>query len=212
LAAEKAKKAKKDVTESWRVKASPADPITKREDIRRLREHFVKHYLHGQLYALIFTLGCNLGLRAGDLLNLTVSDVYGKSHLEIFEKKTGKARRIFINGRVRGALDKHISQFLYITPQARLFGGQKGYVLTVKSLHRIIRAGCKAIGLTGNYGSHTMRKTFAYFAHEYTHDVRAVRRLLMHSSLAVTHAYVEPGEDERSYSRSDDEVYSGLNL
>ena len=195
-----------------RVKAAPSDALETRRDVQMLRTHFISTYEQGTLYALILTIGCNLGLRAGDLLRLTVGDVRGKTHLEITERKTGKPRRIFINGRVQGALEKHFAKYLFIDDGAALFAGRKGHVLGVKALHRIIRSGCKAIGLTGNYGSHTMRKTFARFAYEYTCDMKAVNRLLCHSTMNVTRLYVEPMGDDGEYLRSDDEVYSALNL
>ena len=71
----------------------------------------------------------------------------------------------------------------------------------------------EAIGLVGNFGSHTLRKTFAYHAYQYTHDIRAVNRLFRHSAISVTKVYIEQDEGaEVAFNRSDDEVYSSLNL
>jgi integrase len=43
-----------------------------------------------------------------------------------------------------------------------LFKSQKGPVLTVPSVHRLVKGWYKAINLKGNYGSHSLRKTWGY--------------------------------------------------
>jgi integrase len=42
-----------------------------------------------------------------------------------------------------------------------LFIGQRG-PLTVPSVNRLVKSWCRAINLKGNYGSHTLRKTWGY--------------------------------------------------
>lgn len=197
----------------WRVKASSVDAIRARNDVERLRQYFISSYKYGALYALITTVGCNTGLRAGDLLSLRVGDVRG-TYLQVLEQKTKKTRRIFINGRMRADIDKYLSGYVFVADTAYLFRSQKTMTITVKTLHRLMKDGCRAIGLEGNYGSHSLRKTFAFHAYAYTHDLEAVRRLLNHSGINTTLAYVdERGEPARGqYERSDEEVYSSLNL
>lgn len=43
-----------------------------------------------------------------------------------------------------------------------LFKSPKGPVLTVPSVHRLVKGWCRDIKLKGNYGSHTLRKTWGY--------------------------------------------------
>ena len=43
-----------------------------------------------------------------------------------------------------------------------LFKSQRREVLTVPSTHRLVKSWCKTINLKGNYGSHTLRKTWGY--------------------------------------------------
>ena len=43
----------------------------------------------------------------------------------------------------------------------QLFQSQRG-TLTVQSVNRLVKTWCKSINLPGNYGSHTLRKTFGY--------------------------------------------------
>jgi integrase len=42
-----------------------------------------------------------------------------------------------------------------------LFAGQRG-PLTVPSVHRLVTGWCRAVRLKGNYGSHSLRKTWGY--------------------------------------------------
>ena len=48
--------------------------------------------------------------------------------------------------------------------QLRMRGFQedRSAVLTVPSVHRLVKGWCRAINLKGNYGSHSLRKTWGY--------------------------------------------------
>ena len=183
------------------------------------------------MYALLFTFGCNFGLRASDLRRLTFGDVRNKTHLDIIEKKTGKPRKIFINGKTHYELNKYINghrynnsivKLLIVADYVPIFTSRKNIELDEKSIYRIIRTACEDIGLKGDYGSHTMRKTFAYHCYKAVSDLNVLKRLLMHSDLSVTKKYVdsknlqnfEENECQNSfgYEISDDEIYSLLNL
>ncbi|MFC1819776.1 tyrosine-type recombinase/integrase [Thermodesulfobacteriota bacterium] len=109
----------------------------------------------------LFILGINTNLRASDLLNITAGQVrYMKpgDDLEIKEKKTRKLRRITLNkaciDAIRGLLAARPYQ-----DKDRLFQGQRGPI-TVSYLNRLVKSWAKALNLRGNYGSHTLRKTF----------------------------------------------------
>jgi len=48
-----------------------------------------------------------------------------------------------------------------IDDEEPIFQGMRG-TLTVPSVNRLVKQWCKAINLKGNYGAHTLRKTFGY--------------------------------------------------
>ncbi|WDP88320.1 MAG: tyrosine-type recombinase/integrase [Desulfobacter sp.] len=112
----------------------------------------------------LFTLGINTNLRASDLLRIKVNRV---SHLkpgdelDLKEKKTGKARKITINKTVHEAISR-LLEFAEPDMEDYLFSSQRGDVLTVPSLSRLVKNWCKMINLKGNYASHTLRKTWGY--------------------------------------------------
>jgi len=112
----------------------------------------------------LFTLGINTNLRASDLLRIKVGQVRelkAGDEIEIKEKKTGKSRRITINKAVVTAIKKLLKAQAY-TDDEYLFRSAKGAVLMVPSVHRLVKGWCTEIKLKGNYGSHSLRKTWGY--------------------------------------------------
>ena len=204
--------------------------IENKQDIDRVRQHLRDNYNFGDMYALLFTFGCNFGLRASDLRKLTFGHIRNKTHLQIIEKKTGKPRKIFINGKSHHEFNKYIDghkynnsivKYLIVSDSTPIFISRKNVELDEKSIYRIIRTACENISLTGDFGSHTMRKTFAYHCYKLTPDLNIIKRLLLHSDLSVTKKYVDSkklqdfakNDPHNSFTDiSDDEIYSALNL
>ena len=132
------------------------------EPIRCLKDiKAIKRILQGSPRDLcLFTLGINTNLRASDLLAITADMVRNKDELVLKEKKTGKERRITLNPTTQKAI-QHLLDSRDYGDDDRLFKGQRG-PLTVPTVNRLVKGWCKAINLKGNYGSHTLRKTFGY--------------------------------------------------
>lgn len=107
----------------------------------------------------------------------------------IKEKKTGKHRRITLNMAVIASIRALLNSRDY-QDDAPLFIGQRG-LLAVSSVNRLVKGWCKAIRLKGNYGSHTLRKTFGY--HQWTTYGVGVPELMVtfnHSSQRQTLDYL----------------------
>ena len=112
----------------------------------------------------LFTIGINTNLRASDLLRIKVGMVRGlqpNDEIEVREKKTKKNKRVTLN---KACIDA-IRNLLASRPfkdSDYLFQSQRAEVLIVSSVVRMVKKWCKAINLKGNYGSHTLRKTWGY--------------------------------------------------
>ena len=136
------------------------------------------------------TLGINVGLRAGDLLSLRIGDVTdGKTIFDtvsITEQKTGKSRKFALNKNAKGAIQLYIDTLANYDLEDYLFKSRKGGHLGVRPLHRIIKTVTRDLGIKGNYGTHTLRKTMAY--HRYINNVplETLQKLLNHSSSTIT--------------------------
>ncbi|WP_319405805.1 tyrosine-type recombinase/integrase [uncultured Desulfosarcina sp.] len=135
------------------------DPIKDIKDIKS-----IKRLLSDKPRDLcLFTLGINTNLRASDLLRITVrmvKDLKAGDELTLKEKKTGKHRRITLNKAATEAIQGLLKSREY-KDEDPLFTGQRG-PLTVPSVNRLVKQWCQSVNLKGNFGSHTMRKTFGY--------------------------------------------------
>lgn len=139
------------------------EPIRKLKDIDTIR----KLLKDKPRDLALFVVGINTNLRASDLLQIKAGQVRGlKENDEIVlkERKTKKERRINLNKACIEAINKLLVSRPYSDDEP-LFTGQRG-PLTVPSVNRIVKGWCKAINLRGNYGSHSLRKTWGYHQHK----------------------------------------------
>ncbi len=115
---------------------------------------------------LLFTLGINNGIRTGDILRLKVRDLIGKRMGDTIsrkESKTGKTNIIMLNKAVHKTLSAYFASE-DCQPEHYLFKSRSGrnQPLTVQTVNRMVKSWTRAINLPGNYGAHTLRKTFGY--------------------------------------------------
>lgn len=178
------------------------DPIRKRKDIQLIKRMLADHPRN----LTIFTLGINTNLRASDLISLTVGQVkYIKTgdHFQTRERKTGKGRQITINKAVYEVLQVLLSTMPDAADNEPLFQSRKGgKALTTQAIHALVKGWCKQINLRGNYGSHTLRKTFGYM-HRAVHgtDIPTLMTMFNHSSQKQTLEYlgIQPEEIHDAY-------------
>jgi integrase len=136
------------------------EPIKERKDIGTIKKLLADN---PRDFAL-FTIGINTNLRASDLLRIKVGMVRGlqpNDEIEVREKKTKKLRRVTLN---KACIDA-IRNLLASRPfkdSDYLFQSQRAEVLIVPSVVRMVKQWCRAINLKGNFGSHTLRKTWGY--------------------------------------------------
>lgn len=113
----------------------------------------------------LFTLGINTAYRANELLRLTIADVKhlkAGDTLDIWQTKTSKWRRVVLSQIVVDALQNWI-EHADLDSSTPLFVSRKGGSLSVPSLNNLVKKWCAEVGLVGNYGSHTLRKTWGYW-------------------------------------------------
>lgn len=128
------------------------DPIKDCNDIDRIK----KLLYNKPLDYCLFIIGINTNLRACDILNIKTSQVESMNNeIVLIEKKTKKERRITLNKSCIDAIKRTPKNNEY------LFTGQRG-IWTVPTVNKKVKSWCRKIGLKGNYGSHTLRKTWGY--------------------------------------------------
>jgi integrase len=134
-------------------------PIRDPKDIEKIKQLLAKSPRN---YCL-FTLAVNSSLRGGDLLGLKVRDVKDLKPGEILrlrEQKTKKARLIPLNEAAVKSIQALLKSRPY-TDEDFLFYGRKG-ALTLAAFSRLVKNWCKAVGLSGNFGSHSLRKSWGF--------------------------------------------------
>lgn len=187
------------------------------KDLRSIQK--IKDYLYkkeNKRDYVIFVVGINVGLRASDLLALKAKDVYSSNgkdiHREIalVEKKTSKKRVIRLNDASVDALNVLCDEYKF-EPEDCLFKSRKGNgPISVRSLNRLVKLWCRENEIKGNFGSHSLRKTFGY--HTYMNHIENPRilhilqKLFGHSSELTTLRYIGIENEEIK------ELYDDLNL
>lgn len=142
--------------------------------------------------ATVLQLEYNLGMRVGDILNLTMASFVKDSNryrLNIYEQKTGKYRGFT----VPMAIYNFVRDYAYennISPNARLFP------ITERAVLKHLKVTADYLGLR-DIGTHSFRKGFAtkaYVNSEY--NIELVRVLLQHSSVVTSQKYIGIGSKE----------------
>lgn len=160
-------------------------PIRDIKDIENMKRVLKKS---GQRDYMLFLTGINTGLRISDILKLKVSDVKGKSHISIKEKKTGKNKRLLLNAPFKVELDEYIADMQDDEP---LFKSQKGdnKPIGVVRAWGILKDAAEKCGLD-EIGTHTLRKTFGYHFYQQYKDVALLQDIFNHSSESITLIYI----------------------
>jgi integrase len=166
------------------------------EPIRRIKDiKSISKLLEGSPRDhLLYLIGINNGIRTGDLLKLRVKDVRhlkAGDYITIKEGKTKKDNILVVNKTVYKALKNYLDK-VQPNDSDYLFASRKRKnPLQTKSVNRLIKSWTKAINLKGNYGAHTLRKTWGYIQRT-KHGVgfEIICKRFNHSSPSLTMRYL----------------------
>ena len=158
---------------------------------------------------LLFVMGINTALRISDLLNLTIGQLVDergaiRQTFTIKEEKRGKRNVVTINASIREALALYLTEFeaIQANPAHFVFFSTKhadhDYTrpLTRERAWQLVSQMCRAAGLSGNYGTHTLRKTWGYHARKSGVPMEIIMEKLNHTSFAMTKRYLGITDDE----------------
>lgn len=165
------------------------DPIRDKKDIetikRLLRDHPRNHAL--------FVVGINTALRASDLLNLRVKQVQGVKAgdtVPIKEIKTKKHNKITFNDNAVAAINNLLNSQTFYPKDFLFHGRDPSKPIDPRSLRRLVMDWCEEINLNGNYGSHTLRKSYGYHKRMAGVDLKLLQKKFRHSSPHITLDYL----------------------
>ena len=164
------------------------EPIRSRAAIKRIRKLLADNPRNLALFAL----GINMAFRANELVALNVKDVKhlkpGKV-LDHKQRKTQQYRQVVMN---RSAYEA-IQNWLKVRPKSAspaLFPSNRSDRLTVPAVHKLVKTWCKHVGLKGNYGSHTLRKTWGFMQRDAGVSEILISEAYGHSSVKQTRSYL----------------------
>ena len=179
-------------------KSIKVEPITKRADLET-----IKRFLSDKPrdYAL-FIMGINTNLRASDLCRITVGMVRDKKaedEIVLIEQKTGKLRRITLNSACVRAVQGLLSENPLLDNE-QLFRGKRGPI-TTQTIHFLVNQWTEMCGVKGNFGSHTLRKTFGYWKRQQGASIPLLMDVFNHSNQKTTLSYlgIQPEEVKSLY-------------
>ena len=181
------------------------EPIRDRKKIAQ-----IKNMLRGQKRyrdLLMFVLGINTALRISDLLRMQVNrflDGQGRvmRRFWIKERKRGKRHEVVINTSIREAFDEYLVAYPDIGKDRNNFlffsSTTNDYSIPIKrgQAWKFITSICHEAALSGNFGTHSLRKTWGYHARRSGVDLALIMHKLNHESIAYTKRYLGITDDE----------------
>jgi integrase len=144
----------------------------------------------------LFTLGINTAYRANELLALRVGQVRTlrvSDTLELKQSKTRTYRMVTLNRPAVAAIQSYLTHdraFRDAAADRYLFASRVGKVLTVPTVTNLVKGWCAAVGLKGNYGSHTMRKTWGWWQYKRGKPVPLLMEAFGHATQQQTLEYL----------------------
>jgi integrase len=181
------------------------EPIRDRKKIAQ-----IKNQLRGQQRyrdLLLLVVGINTALRISDLLQLRIGHFIDdhkrvRQRFWIKEQKRNKRHEVVINQSIREALNEYLEAYRGVSDDAENFvffnTKTNGYAEPIKrgQAWKFIVSICHEVGLPGNFGTHSLRKTWGYHARMQGVDLALIMHKLNHESIAYTKRYLGITDDE----------------
>ncbi|NCU28714.1 MAG: site-specific integrase [Candidatus Moranbacteria bacterium] len=172
-----------------------------------LKDHKIREYV-------LFTIGINFGIRISDILALKWKDIWdGKKfhdQIAIREKKTNKHKTFVLNDSCRSALKLLLEEFNEAQSEDYLFPSLSNRVknkpVSRQYVWDFMNQYARLAGSEERVGTHTLRKTFGYFAYQKGISLELLQAILNHNSSKETLLYIGITQDEIN------DVYINLNL
>lgn len=170
-------------------------------DFQKIKDYFLgtKKTRYGLRNYTLLLLGCNVGMRCGDLTYLHVGDVMRdgqiKTDVEYYAEKTRTWEHMYIAEVLKPQLMEYIDTLKDKSYSAWLFPAERGGRMNTDSVGVLFRRTKKALGLTIHLGTHSMRKTLGKTAYP-IYGASGVRELLRQRSEKSALHYIGVQEED----------------
>ena len=181
------------------------EPIKDQKVIKNIRAILKAQSLRNEL---LFVLGINIGLRISDILKFKMEDLIkangktAKDYVTIQEVKTSKTKKFYMGDIVKITIEAYIKETPGIIPDDYVFKSRKGnnIPITRQQAYRILNNAAEHLGIvernskgiivSGEIGTHTMRKTFGYHAYKNGVSLELLMDIFNHSTPSMTLRYI----------------------
>lgn len=185
-----------DETDEIQGGSQKVEPIRKIKDIKAIKA-LIKDSPRN---STLFILGINTNLTPSELVHIRVDqirNIQAGDELRIEDDKTGRVKNITLN-RISVQAIRSLLEYSEFDDSDYLFRSQRGNLI-VPSVHRLVSKWCEAIHLKGNFGSHTLRKTWGYHQHfSFGVEISKLCQYFNHSSPKQTKEYLCITDEEEN--------------
>lgn len=138
---------------------------------------------------IMLILGVNTGLRIETLLQLMPYEIAGGC-TKFVEFKTGKVIKCELNEKVVNAIEDYLNAY-ELTQHDYIFAKKKGAKpITRQMAYKIIHQLADEAGVKYKVGCHSLRKSYARWEYDRSHDIHLVQRMLGHVDPSITMHYI----------------------
>lgn len=159
---------------------------------------------------LMFMVGISSALRISDILKLKVKDIWDgkmcKEFIYLHEEKTGKYKRFPITENLEKAIIDYMEEYNPKQESYLFFSRIGNKPITRQQAANILSSAADFVGIKEPVSTHSMRKTWGYWAYKRGYSLALIMEALNHSSIAMTKKYLGITQEDL------DDVYRGMNL
>lgn len=159
---------------------------------------------------LLFLVSISSALRISDILKLKVEDVWDgrrpKKFIVLNEEKTGKYKRFPITENLQKAIKEYMKEYRPNQGDWLFFSRKGNKAITRQQASNILSQAGEYVGIKEPINTHSMRKTWGYWAYKTGASLAHIMEALNHSSIANTKKYLGITQEEL------DDIYLNLNL
>jgi integrase/recombinase XerD len=166
--------------------------------------HYCRCRRHPIRDTTIILTSFNAGLRAKEIASLTIGNVFDGSGavreqfiLSAEQSKGGKTRTVYLNQRLRKALEDYGDSISVTGASQPLFASQKGGHFSANTMCQLFLEIYKAVGLK-DASSHSGRRTYITRLANKGVGVRVLAELAGHSHISTTQRYIDVNADQMS--------------
>lgn len=163
-------------------KPSPLPEVLSFEEVQRILKQ-IKNLKHKTIISTIYALG----LRVGELIDLTLADFdKDRNIVHVKNAKGNKDRIVNYPPKLKTLLNDY---YLKYKPKVYLIEGQNGGQYTTSSVRQLYHRAVSSAGIKKSVTVHTLRHSYATHLLERGTDIRVIQKLLGHNSIKTTMIY-----------------------